>query len=75
MGNQGWQEVRVDLSDFAMHSIRLRWRYGALDTSPMGGWWVDDVELLGPSLCPFWQIFGDGFESGGTGEWSSVTGE
>ena len=69
----GWQEVSVDLSDFAGHALRLRWRMGNDGSISGVGWWVDDVELRGVSSCPLrsrGSMFNDSFETGNMGLWT-----
>lgn len=63
--------VRLDLADFAGHTLHLRWRIGALDSSTDEGWWLDDVEFLGLAGCPLEKIFSNGFESDDLSTWSS----
>ena len=71
--NTAWEEVRVDLSDFAGSSIYLRFRFGSDSSVADQGWWVDDVRVYyGSSCIQANLIFADGFESGDTSAWSSV---
>ncbi len=58
-----FREVRVDMADFGLASVRLRWRCGS-DASVGGqGWWVDDVKLNYNLACaPSDLIFKDGFQ-------------
>ena len=66
----GWEQVLVDISDFAGQTVRFRWRLGCDGSVSDVGWWVDDVEVLQGSDCGSSVIFLDGFESGDTSEWS-----
>lgn len=58
-------ETRVDLSDFAGQSVRLRWRH-ATDSSAAGtGWSIDDIRISAPTACNATlpdPIFANGFE-------------
>lgn len=66
----GWEQVVVDLGDFAGQSVRFRWRLGCDGSVSDVGWWVDDVKVFQGSDCGSPAIFVDGFESGTTAEWS-----
>jgi hypothetical protein len=46
-----WYQVRIDLTDFAGSSIRLRWRLGCDQNRSWVGWWLDDVVLSWPTSC------------------------
>jgi Subtilase family/Divergent InlB B-repeat domain len=65
----GWQQVVVDLADFAGYAVVLRWRMGADDGGASAGWWLDDVELWTAGVCALYEIFGDDFESGDLERW------
>jgi uncharacterized repeat protein (TIGR01451 family) len=65
----GWQEVVVDLSDFAGQSVLFRWRLASSVAAGGGGWWIDDVTVVGATSCPFQSLFSNGFESGNLSDW------
>ncbi len=65
----GWQEVVVDLSDFAGQSVLFRWRLASSVAAGGGGWWIDDVTVTGATSCPFQSLFSNGFESGNQSDW------
>ncbi len=72
--NLVFEEVRVDLADFAGSSVRFRWRFGCDGSVGDQGWWVDDVRIATLTMCTAADlIFTDGFESGDTSGWSVVT--
>ena len=49
--NGAFEEVRLDLSDFAGQTVRFRFRFGT-DTSVADvGWWVDDVRGMEGTKC------------------------
>jgi len=57
-GRQGWsgnmdgfEEVQVDLSDFANSNVNFRWRVGTDTSVSDEGWWIDDIEILYPTPC------------------------
>lgn len=72
--SSGWQQVIVDLGDFAGRTLLLRWRLVADDTAAGEGWWLDDVELLRVGECALTRIFSDGFESGDVSGWEIMPG-
>ena len=47
----GYDEVQVDLSDFANTSVYFRWRVGTDTSVSDEGWWIDDIEVLYPTPC------------------------
>jgi hypothetical protein len=65
-----WQQVTVDLTDFAGNAVRFRWRFGADSSAAEQGWTMDEIIVLDTEGCPLPAIFADGFESGDTGSWS-----
>jgi hypothetical protein len=67
----GWEEVIVDLTDFADEMVLFRWRLGCDGSVSDVGWWVDDVDVLQGSECST-MPFEDGFESGDTSAWSAT---
>ena len=69
-----WEEVIVDLTDFAGEMVLLRWRIGCDSSVSDVGWWVDDVSVLQGSDCSgeVGLPFADGFESGDWSRWSSA---
>lgn len=70
----GWVRVEVDLSDLAGRTVLLRWRLGCDVYVGGDGWWVDDVRVEYATDCaPSDVIYADGFESGDTARWSSVS--
>ena len=44
-GTFGWMPVRVDLTDYAGRSLRLRWIVSSDDRNESLGAWVDDVQI------------------------------
>lgn len=44
--NNGWTEVRADLSSLAGHSVGLRWRLASDTSVSAEGWYIDDVQLI-----------------------------
>jgi hypothetical protein len=71
--NGTFEEVIVDLGDFAGADVRFRWRIGCDGSVADQGWWVDDVRVATLTMCTSAElIFTDGFESGNTGNWSLV---
>jgi hypothetical protein len=76
-GNLGpWQEVQVDMSDFAGNTILLRWRMACDSSVSATGWWIDDIDLSFTNACvASVPLFADGFELGNTSAWSSSMGE
>lgn len=65
-----WQQVTVDLTDFAGNAVRFRWRFGA-DASVAGqDWRMDEIIVIDTDSCPLPAIFADGFESGDMSSWS-----
>lgn len=68
----GWQEVVVDLNDFAGQSVLFRWRLASGVAAGGGGWWIDDVSVAGATSCPFQALFSNGFESGNLSDWQGV---
>ncbi|HEY2942703.1 MAG TPA: FG-GAP-like repeat-containing protein [Vicinamibacteria bacterium] len=51
-GNNGaFQQVRVDMNDFAGASVKLRWRFASDISVAAVGWWVDDVALTQSVPC------------------------
>ncbi len=44
-GVSSWQPVRVDLTDDAGQTLRLRWAVGSDDQNESLGAWVDDVQI------------------------------
>ncbi|MGB9898106.1 hypothetical protein, partial [Thermanaerothrix sp.] len=44
-GVSDWQPVRVDLTDDAGQTLRLRWAVGSDDRNESPGTWVDDVQI------------------------------
>jgi len=73
-GSIGWEEVIVDLANFAGESVLFRWRFGCDSSVSDVGWWVDDATIIQGSDCDQLGdlIFMDGFESGDTSIWSST---
>ncbi len=49
--NGSFQQVRVDLADFAGRSVRFRWRMGTDVSVASVGWWVDDVRIAEATAC------------------------
>lgn len=45
--SDGWEEVRVDISRFTGHVVRLRFNYQLLsfETTDRPGWFIDDVSI------------------------------
>lgn len=70
--SSGWEQVIVDLADFAGQSVLFRWRLGCDSSVSDIGWWVDDVNVLQGSNCDSAAIFEDGFESADTSRWSQT---
>lgn len=68
---EDWEQVRVDLADFAGQTVHFRFRLGTDTSVSASGYWLDDVELVGLPSCVFnGEIFGDDFESGRMTGWS-----
>ena len=44
--SRGWGASRADLSDFAGHQVRIRFRVGTDDRHGSYGWYIDDVTHL-----------------------------
>lgn len=49
--NDVLEEVVVDLTDLAGHSVLFRWRMGCDGTIDAPGWWVDDIVVTYPTAC------------------------
>ncbi len=49
--NLAWEQVQVDLSDFAGQAARFRWRFGSDSSVSDVGWWLDDVSFSIPGPC------------------------
>lgn len=49
--NTAFEQVNVDLSDFAGSTINFRWRLGCDGSQGDEGWYVDDIEILIGSNC------------------------
>jgi hypothetical protein len=47
----GYHEVLVDLTDFADQNVYFRWRLGTDGSVGDTGWYLDDIEVLYPTLC------------------------
>ena len=64
--NSAFQLTRVDISDMAGRTIKLRWRLSCDTTEPDPpdgyGWWVDDIRVLRAQSC----------EQGGYTAWRSA---
>ncbi|MEM9291719.1 MAG: M36 family metallopeptidase [Acidobacteriota bacterium] len=76
--NNTWTRVIVSLADFGDTPTRLRWRFGNDSSITDTGWWVDDVRVFYTLSCSIDDpvvLFGDGFETGTTVNWTTfVTG-
>ncbi len=71
--NSLFEQVQVDLADFAGTNVRFRWRLGCDGSISVQGWWVDDVRIATRTMCIAADfIFANGFESGDTSSWSVV---
>lgn len=69
--NTNWEEHALNLTVYANHTIRLRFRLDAsLGTSVADGWWIDDLNII-EQPNPY--LFFNDFESG-TDDWS-LTGQ
>ncbi len=63
-------EVRVDLSPFEGQTAILRFRLSCDSGDGGHGWYIDDVQVSGIDT---YQIFKNGFESGGMTGWTVTT--
>lgn len=62
-GSKAYTNSIVDLSGYAGHSVRFRYRLGTNNSGTREGWYVDDVKVLGcGELGPGDIIFKDGFD-------------
>ncbi len=67
-----WQQVTLPLPQLdGVVAARLRFRLTTDISQVRDGWYVDDIALTG--AVPANLVFADGFETGGTGNWSSTT--
>jgi len=74
--DSSWTQVEYDISDVAdgQTTVYLRWTMGTTDSGwRYSGWNIDDVEVWGLESLEELPLFADGFESGDTGVWSSVS--
>ncbi len=57
-------EVKVDLSNYAGQSVKIRWRMGTDSSQAAGDWIVDDILVSAPGVCDNSNdiIFANGFE-------------
>ncbi len=63
--NGTWEQVQVDLNDFAGSNVEFRWRMGCDGSVGGDGWYVDDITVFTPSMCHELnpdRIFINGFE-------------
>ncbi|WP_020567114.1 M36 family metallopeptidase [Neolewinella persica] len=44
--SDGFQEIIVDLADYAGQDLFIRWRFISDQSARGRGWWVDDIEIL-----------------------------
>ena len=70
-GNPAWcglasahAPVIVDLSTYAGHDARFRFRIATNNTNPREGWYIDDIRVVGCGDLAGDTIFADGFEAG-----------
>jgi hypothetical protein len=72
---RSWQEIEVDLSDYAGQTIRIRFRFDTVDDqyNDFEGWYVDNIRVVGDYpleqstlLVRFVQSASIGFDSGGS---------
>ncbi|MBO9663863.1 hypothetical protein [Dokdonella sp.] len=62
-GSKSYTNVIVDLSSYAGHSARFRYRLTTDSSGTREGWYVDDVKVIGcGELEPTDRIFADGFD-------------
>ncbi len=76
VADSSWTQVDLDLSAVAdgQPTVYLRWTMGETDSDwTYCGWNLDDVEIWAVRRADAGAIFADGFETGGTGGWSSVS--
>lgn len=45
-GSDDWQRVEFDLSDYAGHTVHLRFSHGGDNNNNQEGWYIDDVSIL-----------------------------
>lgn len=72
--NLTWTQYTANLSAFAGQTIQIRFIFSTDGAEQQEGWYVDDVQISHvavPGVC-VGELFGDGFESGTTGAWSSA---
>lgn len=69
---QDWFRSVVDLSAWAGQTVRFRFRLGTDSSVSREGWYIDDVVVQSCEVGAS-EIFSDGFESGGTSMWSTVS--
>ena len=55
--------VIVDLSTYAGHDARFRFRIASNNTNPREGWYIDDIRVVGCGDLAGDTIFADGFEA------------
>lgn len=48
----GWQRTILDLTPYAGHRIRYRFRFASNDSGPWRGWWLDDLSVTTPPSPP-----------------------
>ncbi len=73
--SNGWETVELPLPALdGAASARIRFRMDADSWIEDDGWYVDDVVVRGVDEGLLGPLFGDGFESGDAGAWSSVAG-
>ena len=49
--NLAFQEMRVDMADFAGQSVYLRWRFASDNSVADVGVWIDDITFRAPGAC------------------------
>ncbi|MBZ0114544.1 MAG: choice-of-anchor B family protein [Thermoanaerobaculia bacterium] len=70
-----WTEYTADLSGFAGQEVQVRWLFSTDGGLTLEGWYVDDIAVTHASIpgqCTSGLLFGDGFETGSTGEWTAT---
>ncbi len=66
-----WQQVTLSLPQLDnAATARVRFRLSTDVSEQRDGWYVDDIALS--AAVPVGLVFADGFESGGTGNWSAT---
>jgi PKD repeat protein len=67
--SSGWQDIAIELSNYAGHSIQIKFVFSSSSTisGSIVGWFIDDVRVTDGATT----TFSDDFESG-MGKWTAV---